>query len=459
MIRCNYLFFFFPLLSLLTNKLSAQTNGPSDLSSGSRNKSWTTTHSDSSYRGIRFEQNLNWQEVQNKAKAENKYVFVDCYATWCAPCKKMDKDVYPKDSVGEHMNARFISIKVQMDSSEKDDESIKNMYGTAHILADQYKVNSYPTFLFFSPEGELVHKGIGAISAEKFILLATNATLPSQQYFVLVKSYQQGKKDYTKMPYLANAARDLKDDSLSKQIANDYIHNYLEKIDTNNLLKKENIQFINSFYTLIKSKDKIFDLYYHSPQKIDSICGDKGASKKYIRSIIYNEEMLPLLATGVNENRAPDWEKSTHAIQKKYERIYADYDLNQARIRWYSYKKDWKNYAKYLVQQIEIQIVEKELPPAPWAMYYLNNNAFDVFKYSNNKKELEKALSWFNQELPNSDKPFAEYVDTKANLLYKLGRKREAVELEGQATALAPDDKEIRANFEKMKKGLPTWAN
>jgi thioredoxin-related protein len=457
MIWCRCLVFFFALLSFLINNLSAQTNGPAEGNSGSHNKPGMTTHPDSSYNGIKFEQNLNWQEVQDKAKAENKYIFVDCYATWCVPCKKMDKEVYPNNSVGEQMNAKFISIKVQMDSSKRDDEMITNMYGTARILDEKYKINSYPTFLFFSPEGEIVHKGIGVKSAEKFILLATNATLSNQQYFVLLKSYEEGKKDYTKMPYLANQATDLGDDSLSKQIASDYIHNYLEKIDTNSLFKKENIQFVNTFYNLLKSKDKIFDLYYHSPGKVDSICGDKGSSRRYIRSIIFNEEMLPLLATAVKENRSPDWKKSTHAIQNKYERIYADYDIIKAKLRWYYYKKEWKNYAKYLVQQIEMEIAEKELPPNQYAMVYLNNNAFEVFKYSNNKKELEKALSWVNQALPINEKPIASYEDTKANLLYKLGRKKEGLALEAKAVSLDPKDQEIKRNLEKMNHRRPTW--
>ena len=51
-----------------------------------------------------------------------------------------------------------------------------------------------------------------------------------------------------------------------------------------------------------------------------------------------------------------------------------------------------------------------------------------------------------------------DYLDTKANLLYKLGKKEEGLVLEEQAVALAPKDKDIQENYEKMKNGLPTWA-
>src|SRR5580692_944424 len=69
--------------------------------------------------GVAFEHGLSWQEVLQKAKKENKYVFVDCYATWCGPCKWMDKNVYPIDSVGTFMNDRFISVRMQMDTTVK----------------------------------------------------------------------------------------------------------------------------------------------------------------------------------------------------------------------------------------------------------------------------------------------------------------------------------------------------
>jgi len=41
-------------------------------------------------RGVEFDRDLTWQQVKLKAKAENKYIFMDCYATWCGPCKKME---------------------------------------------------------------------------------------------------------------------------------------------------------------------------------------------------------------------------------------------------------------------------------------------------------------------------------------------------------------------------------
>jgi hypothetical protein len=54
-------------------------------------------------------------------------------------------------------------------------------------------------------------------------------------------------------------------------------------------------------------------------------------------------------------------------------------------------------------------------------------------------------------------------MDTYANLLYKLGRKDEAIRFQEKAVETAIENKEdmalasLKDNLAKMKKGQPTW--
>ncbi len=177
--------------------------------------------------GIQFESNLSWREIQEKALATNKYILVDCYATWCGPCKFMDKEVYPLDYVGKSINEKFISVKVQMDTSANDVPSIKNWYLDASRIMKQYDVTAFPTYLFFSPDGKIVHKYKGALTGDLFVEMARASLHRETQYFTLLDQYKRGMMANTQKSKLATFAKNVGDVELAYSIAKDYIDNYL----------------------------------------------------------------------------------------------------------------------------------------------------------------------------------------------------------------------------------------
>ena len=64
-------------------------------------------------RSIGFEQTREWKKVIKKAKKEKKLIFVDCYTSWCGPCKMLAKDVFTRDEVADYFNANFVCAKVR----------------------------------------------------------------------------------------------------------------------------------------------------------------------------------------------------------------------------------------------------------------------------------------------------------------------------------------------------------
>jgi thioredoxin-related protein len=409
-------------------------------------------------RGIIFLKDSGWNEILEKARAEKKYIFVDCYASWCGPCKLMDKQVYPNDTVGEIMNAKFISIKVQMDTGKQDDETIQRWYATAHNMMEFYQVKSYPTYLFFSPEGEIVHRDGGATDAKGFLTIISKAMDPDRQFYILLKNYLQGKKEFMVMPYLANTLKKLKQDSLSLAIAGDYIHQYLEYLPSDRIWTTENLDFISSNAKILRSADRLFQLYYRDKKVIDSIMNESGYADGLINYVVYREEILPLLKSAKADGSELDWDKIETAIGRKYDSIYAERNVVSGKAVYYRDRKEWSSYAKYLVLELEEAGI-RDWHPGGIASLVLNNDAFEVFKYSKDKRELEEALSWVERVIATNatGHPQAEFIDTKANLLYKLGRKSEALTQEERSLRLSPDSKDIRENYEKMKSGLPTW--
>src|ERR1700732_4317180 len=78
--------------------------------------------------GIKFEENMSWAQIQAKAKAEHKYIFMDCYATWCGPCKWMNAQIFPQKEVGDFFNSHFVNVAIQMDRTPKDINSVREWY-------------------------------------------------------------------------------------------------------------------------------------------------------------------------------------------------------------------------------------------------------------------------------------------------------------------------------------------
>ena len=90
-----------------------------------------------------------WTEALQAAKAENKYIFLDVYATWCGPCKELKNKTFKDSEVGDYYNKNFINVRID---AEKDE---------GREIARRYEVNSYPTLFIIDYKGNRVAKTTG----------------------------------------------------------------------------------------------------------------------------------------------------------------------------------------------------------------------------------------------------------------------------------------------------------
>jgi thiol-disulfide isomerase/thioredoxin len=404
--------------------------------------------------GVLFSQDSSWQEILQKAKDQKKYIFVDCYASWCGPCKWMDKEVYPNDTVGKFMNDNFVCVKIQMDSTTKDQKYIQHWYSMARDFEGKYSVQEYPSFLFFNEEGQIVRKDIGAQTVSTMLLLAKTAMNAQTSYYTQLSEYTHGNLKYSDLMELAGGAKMLGQDSLALQIAKDYMLHYLDFLPLEQVLSKRNIEFIGEYQKAISSGDKLFHLYFLYRKKVDSIMSKPRYADGVINNVIYKEEIVPMVHQALAKQEEPKWREVEKLIELKFAKEYVQYNILRGRVDFYRGNKEWRNYAKYVVIRCNYLGVLKF--PNSYGTQ-LSDRAFEVFLYSNRKKELKTALLWANRAIEMEGTPDGETLDTKANILYKLGRQREGIALERQAVNLKPTDREISENFSKMQKGLPTW--
>ena len=98
-------------------------------------------------------QDLSLVKALELAKSEKKLVFIDCYTSWCGPCKIMAKEVLPQKEVGDFLNERFVCVKYDMEEGEGPE------------IAKRYKVDAYPTFLLLNADGDLINPIVGMTPA------------------------------------------------------------------------------------------------------------------------------------------------------------------------------------------------------------------------------------------------------------------------------------------------------
>lgn len=145
-------------------------------------------------KGIDF-QDLTLSEGLEKAKLENKKVFIDVFATWCGPCTFMSKNVFTDADLGDFMNENFISLKLDGE------------FGDGEQLMIDFDLDSYPTMLFLDPEMALLNKIVGAVDAQELKIAGTEVIFPETSLiFILDKKYAEGNRD---REFLANYAIEL----------------------------------------------------------------------------------------------------------------------------------------------------------------------------------------------------------------------------------------------------------
>jgi hypothetical protein len=282
---------------------------------------------------------------------------------------------------------------------------------------------------------------------------------PDKQYYTLRAHYRQGDLKYTLMPVLANVAKRVQQDSLSTQVTRDYVHHYLELLPEEKMWTKENILLVNGHPSVVGYHDRIFRSYCHNAKFIDSVMENHTFVDGLINAVAYRDIIKSNFGKA-NDGREPNWHHLENQIAKRCGDFYARKNVLQGRVEYYKNAKKWHKYIKYFIRQEEEDSIEN-WQLAGVNILLINNAAYEVFQYSNNKRELIKALSWVNRCLSASNSPYPEGMDTKANILYKLGRKEEGLDLEEQAHALVSKASlsyaDIQSNYEKMKNGQPTW--
>jgi len=424
--------------------------------------------------GIVFEQGT-WKQVLEKAKQTNKPIFVDVYTTWCGPCKKMSSEIFPLAEVGAVYNVNFVCYQIDAEKGEGID------------FAKKYEVKAYPSYLFIKPDGTLFSRALGSMPAKNFINVATAALADLND----PRSIEEWDKEY---PTRKNETA--------------FLLNYMDK---RSKLGKSNDQLFDEYLRLIPEEELTSDIvvkkYVNDGQqlKVNSFAYEnllKNRTKYFGKLFGYTDVFL--MAGVMNTMREAAKIKDDQLLEKAmkaYDQLPGNSLLKQKDeiyMEYYQRAGNTNKYLKYATgfcnnylmkiskdsidkkDQLALKLIENQIKSGALAKIdsvqlaqlrqysahaerdkiseSLNNVAWKFFETTSDKKALNDALSWSKRSLEiYPENPM--WMDTYANLLYKLGKNEEAVALEEEALELvSKESKEgFKNTLQKMREGQKTW--
>lgn len=363
---------------------------------------------------LKFETS-DWEAVKAKAKATNKPIFVDTYASWCEPCKWMDKHVFAKGEVAHFFGKHYISYKLDIEQGE----------GIA--FAEKYRVYSYPTLLYFNPEGELVHRLIGAFDSQELLQKSKDALNPEYQIYTLQKRFEGGERGTA---FLKQYVAALKEANEQYQPVADV---YVQTVGLPALLEEENFEFLEAYI----NNDYRHRAYLYVASNRFAF-GEALTAKRVDN---YLSGALNVRCYKLVENAAS--KATIKAFLQDVKRLMPErLDYYRARIDFYynnNEKRDYKLALRY----------EKHCTDAN-SLNALARYMLEV--HSGNKTQLNSALEWANKAILLEETVYT--LETKALILLELGRKQEAWEVAKRQVELSQEKKEYVEESEALLKEI-----
>lgn len=113
-----------------------------------------SAQADSSVAGMTWSGDLS--AALDRARGSGKPVMVDFYATWCPPCKLMDKNTWTDSAVQNKLRA-FEIVRIDVDLQPR--------------VMEKYGIQGMPTVICLDPKGKELQRSLGYTGPEEMVKL------------------------------------------------------------------------------------------------------------------------------------------------------------------------------------------------------------------------------------------------------------------------------------------------
>ena len=336
--------------------------------------------------GIKFGKQ-SFAQTLEQAKKENKLIFLDAFASWCGPCKLLDKNVFPKKEVGDYFNANFLNLHIDMEKGEGIE------------IAKKYSIYSYPTLLFINGDGKVVYKAAGYMSPQELISIAKEAVNPENTLENKIAKFEAGEKD---PEFLMGLIKNTyaTDFSLAQKVATRYF-----QMRTDATYSKEEAVMLLFFTKTID--DDLYKIFTAKKAELST-----QIPESYLVEYDKQLKLNTVLQKSFDANTQSINESTFLAEGTK---IYGEKEakqlLNKINMDLFFTQKKYDDYAKSALSYYQ--------NPKDFATDELNNVAWNFYLYVTDKTLLTQVTQLCLEGLKKEEN--SQNTDTLANIYYKLG--------------------------------------
>ena len=341
----------------------------------------TTTISFASAQGIKFVES-NFKEALTQAEQEKKLLFMDCYTSWCGPCRLLANRVFINDSIGQFFNKHFVSLKVDMEKGE----------GPA--LARQYGVKAYPTLLFIDPSTqEIVSQVVGFRTVKALLEDAEKAANPNRNLQGLAAQFNENPTN----PAIASAYLEGLWAASLTQERDETLKNYLSRLTPEEICTTDNWKILSAHTE--NPYSYAFDCLHKNREGFRNVMGKEAVNAKLDHLYRY-ASMKFIYRKRVPENEFPqnNFNKLMELLKQEEGDEFAYY-LTQLEMIDNVQKGNYRGMLDVLDRADKKQILT---PQTRFYFIWLN---LTYLKECKDKKALKRGLKWAEKLEVDSQDP------------------------------------------------------
>ena len=340
-----------------------------------------TTISFASAQGIKFVES-NFKEALAQAEQENKLLFMDCYTSWCGPCRLLANRVFPNDSIGQFFNKHFISLKMDMEK------------GGGPALARQYGVKAYPTLLVIDPSTqEIVSQVVGFRTVKALLEDAQKAANPNRNLQGLAAQFNENPAN----PTIASAYLEGLWAASLTQERDETLKKYLSRLTPEEICTTDNWKILSAHTE--NPYSYAFDCLHKNSEGFRNVVGKEAVNAKLDHLYRY-ASMKFIYRKRVPENEFPqnNFNKLIELLKQEEGAEFAYY-LTQLEMIDNVQKGDYRGMLDVLDRADKKQILT---PQTRFYFIWLN---LTYLKECKDKKALKRGLKWAEKLEVDSQDP------------------------------------------------------